>query len=291
MLAASIYACGQSNNPRSLKRENGVLFLYTKVRYHNSNHMLELDLQKLGLNEKEVKVYLAALELGYAPVQNIAKKAGINRATTYFIIDGLLNRGLMTQIEKDKKTYYAAEDPRGLEVIIDKKIKDAEEAKGIFKEVLPQLESIYNLSAEKPKVRYYEGLEGIQAMRAEFIEVAQKEILGFVSLDQLLKYFPAQETELTQKRIKKGIKSRVIYTREAGPVEKGTDQAALREARYVPKSKINLVTDVSIYGNRVSMVFLKEKMGGVIIENNELADTMRAIFELAWEGAEKYQKE
>lgn len=253
--------------------------------------MLEIDLQKLGLNEKEVKVYLAALELGYAPVQNIAKKAQINRATAYFIIDGLLNRGLMTQIEKDKKTYYAAEDPKGLGVIIDKKIKDAEEVRGVFKNILPQLESIYNLSIEKPKIRYYEGMEGLQAMRSEFLQVAQKEILGFVSLDQLLKYFPAQETELTKKRIEKGIKSRVIYTREAGPIEGATDKEALREARYVPRNKINLATDVSIYGNRVSMVFLREKMGGVIIENHELADTMRAIFELAWEGAEKYQKE
>ena len=43
---------------------------------------LDKELQKIGLSEKEAKVYLAALELGQASVQNIARKAEVNRATT-----------------------------------------------------------------------------------------------------------------------------------------------------------------------------------------------------------------
>lgn len=252
--------------------------------------MLELDLQKLGLNEKESKVYLAALELGYAPVQNIAKKSGINRATAYFIIDGLIKRGLITQIEKDKKTFFAAEDPHGLGAIIDRKVKEAEELKSIFKEILPQLESVYNLSAEKPLIRYYEGFDGLKVMRSEFLQVAINEVLGFTALDPLFKHFPTHEEDHTKKRIEKGIKSRVVYTRQAGPIEGATNLKLLREARFVPREKFKFTSDISIYGNRVSMTFLKEKLGGVIIESQELADMMRAIFELAWEGAEKYQK-
>ena len=34
---------------------------------------IELELRKLGLTEKEVKVYLAGLELGPNSVQNLAK--------------------------------------------------------------------------------------------------------------------------------------------------------------------------------------------------------------------------
>ena len=41
--------------------------------------MLERELQEIGLNEKEAKVYLATLELGQSVVQDIAKKAGVNR--------------------------------------------------------------------------------------------------------------------------------------------------------------------------------------------------------------------
>ena len=45
--------------------------------------MLNLELRKLGLKEKEVSVYLAALELGFTSVQNIAKHAGLSRPTVY----------------------------------------------------------------------------------------------------------------------------------------------------------------------------------------------------------------
>lgn len=251
--------------------------------------MLEIDLQKLGLNEKEVKVYLAALELGYSSAQNIGKKAGINRATTYFIIEGLTKKGLMTEIEKDKKTFFAAEDPRGLKIIIDKKTKEINEIKNTFSEILPQLESIYNLAIEKPKIRYYDGLEGIQAMRSEFLQVVGEEVVGFTNLSQLFKFFPQHEKEHRDRRIEKGVRSRVLYTNESGPIENASDKKLLREARYVPTDKFNFTSDISIYGNRISMVFLKEKLGGVIIESQELADMMRAIFELSWEGAERYQ--
>ena len=250
--------------------------------------MLELDLQKLALNEKEAKVYLASLELGYASVQGIAKKAGINRATAYFIIEGLMKKGLMTQIEKDKKTFFAAEDPKSLRSIIERKEQEAKEFGSIFRNILPQLESVYNLAAEKPKIRYYEGVEGIQAMRLEFLGVEAREIFGFVSLDRLFKYSPQQD-EYTQRRVQKGVKSKVIYTRKDGPLENASDKNLLREARYIPSDKFNFTNDISIYGDRLSIAFLEGKLGGVMIENKELADMMRAIFELSWEGAERYQ--
>lgn len=272
----------------SLSRERGAFFIYkNKISLHC---MLELELQKFGLNEKEVKVYLAALELGYASAQDIAKKAGINRATTYFTIESLAKKGLMTQIEKGKKMQFAAEDPRGLRAVIDKKKKEVETTESVFKEILPQLESIYNLAVEKPKVRYYEGLDGAQAMRHEFLQTHGDEIVGFLSLDDLFRNFPKHETEHTPERIKQKIRSRIIYTRKEGPVAGGDKKELMRETRYVPTQQFPFTSDVSMYGDRISMFFLKDKLGGVIIESQELADMMRAIFELAWEGAEKYQK-
>ena len=65
--------------------------------------MLEQELQKIGLSEKEAKVYLAAMELGQAPVQKIAQKAKVNRATTYVILEGLQKKGVITTVDHEKK--------------------------------------------------------------------------------------------------------------------------------------------------------------------------------------------
>ena len=72
------------------------------------------ELNYLGLNEKEAKVYLAALELGKSSVQNIAKKADVNRATTYVVIEALIKRGLMSSANENKKQYFIAEAPEKL---------------------------------------------------------------------------------------------------------------------------------------------------------------------------------
>ena len=69
------------------------------------------ELTHLGLGEKEALVYLAALELGPAPVQDISHKAKVNRATTYVMIESLSTRGLISTFVKGKKRYYSAESP------------------------------------------------------------------------------------------------------------------------------------------------------------------------------------
>ncbi len=43
----------------------------------------ETELQKLGLGEKEIAVYLALLSHGPSSVRKIAGISGINRGTTY----------------------------------------------------------------------------------------------------------------------------------------------------------------------------------------------------------------
>src|SRR3990167_6712494 len=72
------------------------------------------ELMSLGLKDKEVVVYLSCLELGPSPAQVIAKKAGVVRATTYVILEELMNMGLVTKYKEGKKTMFSAEAPRQL---------------------------------------------------------------------------------------------------------------------------------------------------------------------------------
>lgn len=55
--------------------------------------MPEQQLKQLGFSDKEAKVYMASLELGPDTAQEIAKKAGVNRTTTYVIIEKLIKKG------------------------------------------------------------------------------------------------------------------------------------------------------------------------------------------------------
>ena len=56
-------------------------------------------LERFGLSGKKGRFYMAALELGEAPVLTIAERAGIGRTTAYDIMSRLMEEGLLTQIQ------------------------------------------------------------------------------------------------------------------------------------------------------------------------------------------------
>ena len=65
--------------------------------------ILEL-LNKLGLNQKEANVYMACLELGSGTIKELSEKSGVKRTSIYNFLEELKQKGLITQIQKGKKT-------------------------------------------------------------------------------------------------------------------------------------------------------------------------------------------
>ena len=245
--------------------------------------MFEKELKNLGLSEKEAKVYLAALQLGADTVQNISKKSGINRPTTYVQIEALKRRGLMSEVERGKKTYFNAEPPDRLESLLNTFEKELNFKKDEIKRVMPQLFDLFiGASSGRPKVRFFEGPADTRAMHDDFLKTKDKKIENIVNLDDLFHIYPKHEAEFTRKRVEKGIKTFAIYTRAAGPLPSATSEAHLRVAKYLPPEKFPINADITIYGDKVAMATYKEKGIGVIIESQEIANTLRGMFYLIW---------
>jgi len=84
------------------------------------------EVESIGLSEKEARVYLAVLEMGQASVQDIGKKADVNRATTYVILDSLMKKGMIATFGEGKKSVFIAEAPHGLNNIIREQEEEIE---------------------------------------------------------------------------------------------------------------------------------------------------------------------
>lgn len=249
--------------------------------------MLERELQEIGLNEKEAKVYLANLELGQSTVQEIAKKADVNRATAYFIIEGLMKKGLISSFHKGKKQYFISADPDRLVEVLEQEKYTIEKREENLKKLLPQLQSLNNKQKDRPVVKYYEGKEGIITMLEEFMKTATGTINMAYSMDNLDRVFSDKEkAKEKEKRIKKGLKTKVIYTFKNGKLEKHP----LSSRRKVPFEKFPITCDIAVYNNKVRIASLGDKLSGIIIEDQEIANSIQAILDLAWEGAEKYEE-
>ncbi|MFH0803661.1 MAG: helix-turn-helix domain-containing protein [Candidatus Tagabacteria bacterium] len=249
-------------------------------------------LKQLGLSGNEAKVYLASLELGEATVQEIARKAGVNRPTTYVQIESLIKMGLMSSVEKKKKRFFFAASPNLLSRLLDKKKIEIETKTRDFGKILPELISIFNIGSSKgkPRVMFFEGKEGLKTIQDDILRSQFKSIEEFIPLDDTYKVFPPAPRDHRHRMAEKlnKIPEKVIYTSQKGPILAPKEKFI--ERRFIPPEKFSFHTEMVIYGDKIALASHKNKLIGIIIDSKEIAESLKSIFNLAWEATDKYQK-
>lgn len=249
---------------------------------------LARELQKLGLSDKEAMVYVASLELGPSPVQVISRKSEVNRATTYVMIELLLQKGLMSTFDKGKKTLYTAEKPERLHRIVHAERASVDEKESVVKRILPELEAISDAAGERPKVSFYEGEDGFEAMRETIFSQKVGEMEDVISYDDLSHLLDQSRWKKHNERLRvKQVKGRALFTSETGR-KPTTEHGGLWHYKELPHKLFPMHGELTVYGNNVAMVSLRGKLVGVIIESKEMATMVRTLFELAWKQADSY---
>lgn len=246
-------------------------------------------LMKLGLSEKEAKVYLAALELGEDTVQNIARKAKINRATTYVILEKLMKLGLMSTHQDGKRTVFVAEDPHELVNIIDEEKRTLEQRQRELETSMDQLLAIYNARKDKPSVRYFEGADGLEALDRYGHDQFKKksQMVGLIPIGIIENQFPKRRATALSERVKLGINSKMLYTRPKGDIPDAINKRELRQAIRLPEKDFPIDVTIQIYsGWGVKFFnFKDDDYFGVLIKDANIARNMQYLFDLAWKGA------
>lgn len=244
--------------------------------------MLQNDLQTLGLDQKEAQVYLSLLELGESTIQRISEKSGVKRTTLYDVIASLKAKALAGITSKKGKKYYYAEDPRKFE-------DQLEEKKQKINSILPELLSFTNLIDKKPKIRYYEGIEGIKEVYRDTLKYPKQETLAWVSfdavnyfdIDWLWNYYIVKRKE--KKIWQRSIAPDFPYMRNV----KNYDQEHLRQTRFVSPKEFPFEVEINLYGNSKIGVMSFQEQIGLIVESKKFFNTLKSIFELNWKALDK----
>lgn len=246
---------------------------------------LELELQKVGFDAREASVYLSSLELGPSPVQKIAQRAGIPRATVYLVLDDLQNKGVVTTYEEGKKTYYVAEPPQHIADLVEENALKVKQQQETIKRLIPELTSRGQFEkGERPMIKYYEGAQAVGAFIKDLLSGTGGETLGILNLDKAINTleqvnFPIDKVR--DRRKKNKIKSRVIYTNQINkPI--ADYSVSDRQAKFVPVDLYPIDADINIRGNKVFFVPYSVPIRGVSIEDKAIADTLRQVFEILW---------
>ena len=243
---------------------------------------LLLKLRSLNFSDKEAKVYLASLKLGSAPIQKIAKLANVNRATTYVVVQGFMDRGLMSSYTKGKKRLFTPESPDKISAIIQADKAKVQAKENTINEILPALSNLYDTTqgGKRPQVKFYEGKLGLNTVREEILKTKSKEAFSIFNLDSLEEVFTAEErAAFTKKRIAKKINVHSIYSSSKGDIltDSKTDKTLFR---YIEQTKYNSPIDITVFDDNLAITSYKEPMMSVIIQNESIANAIRQILTL-----------
>lgn len=242
------------------------------------------ELLSLGLSDEEAKVYLACLEINGGPASIIARKAGVHRVSCYHTLENLLEKRLLSQHTKNGIKYFSPEPPEQLEKLAQEKVS-------LAKKLLPELRTLQSSMGFRPKIRTYEGKEGVQRVFRESLE-AEKEILGYTNMKTVTEFFPDFFRDYTRERFGKKIKTRYLSPNTVesvhaiDPFLPAKYDPNLIEILLVNKEQFPFENEILIFGNTVGIVSLnRDELLGLLVESAALARTMRAVFDLAWLGA------
>ena len=229
----------------------------------------------LNLSEAEAGVYLAALELGQATMQALAYKSKVKRTSIYNFIEELKEKGLITETKKKKRRVYSAVHPEQLVEIEKTRVTE-------LQKILPELLAVHNKSSSKPRVTFYDGLEGTKQVYADMLKDKQP-ILAYEDLEHMRAGMRSTFYDTwPAERARRNIPFKSISRDSATAREFTKDNIRLlRQTKFLQSS--DLKTEINIYGNKVALMSFRTKPPFcVLIEDHDIAETLRVTWNELW---------
>lgn len=240
-------------------------------------------LERLDLKGRQAKVYLALLQLGSASAIEIAKYTKLKHPTVYDVLDLLREKQLVCETLSGRRRLFSPEDPGRLSEIENRR-KEALDA------VLPDLRALYRGGGKRPRVHYYEGAEGGEALRAALLNVRAKEYFYFGAVQEMLKLSsPEREAEYVRQRIRRGIWSWSIRNRAREVAEEYMlpGEKNLRHVRYFPRAISDNISGLYLFDETVAIASGLKENYTIFIESGELFILMKSLWQCMWEISEE----
>ncbi|MBP9856159.1 MAG: hypothetical protein KBC48_02555 [Candidatus Pacebacteria bacterium] len=244
--------------------------------------VLEDYLQKIGLSEKEAALYVAGLQLGPATIQDLSLESGLKRTTIYEIIKSLQEKKLVNESQKGKKKVFIMEEPENVGLFLKQR-------ENIFKQILPELESLQNKDTKKPAVRIYEGKLGLEKIYDDMIK-KPGEILAFAAPKDLISkgILEFLQDDWEPRRIRSKIPMRRVninLTKDSKRDFKIFPKSEeLEQVKYLPADDYPFTVGIYVYRQKVAFVsYQKEEMFGIVLRSPAVNFTLKAMFETYWQ--------
>ncbi len=242
---------------------------------------IEEILTKIGLTDRESRVYLALLGLQQAQTGLICNFTRIASSNIYKILDSLIQKGLVSFRMQNNIKIFMPSPPDYLNELFLEKQRKLEEERVEINELIINLKKKEIKKEPYSNYKYFEGLSGIKSLWYNINSIMDKENMIKIhtckpgSYERLVGFY----TEYHNLRVKKQVRERMIFPNEGRWLAKKR-RNKLTEIRFM-----DLKNDVE-WGVMKGYFFLQYITGksprGFLIKDEKFSQTFEQVFDNLW---------
>lgn len=241
-------------------------------------------LKRIGLDDREVEVYLALLPLKMARTSAIAKAAKQSRSHTYLILRSLEEKGLVSEVERGAIIHFIAEDPQRLLSLVQDRERELHDMQPLVASMIPVLAGLTGVLPGQPRITMLKGKEGVRQIYRDFLA---HEFLGLFNAQAMEDAFGGNVVQsIFGKHIKLHARDLLVDNAAGRRFARDMAHGETYEARFLPKD-MAFYSDTIIFGDTIALFAYDDEKTIVRIENKHLADTFRVWFEGLWSLAKR----
>lgn len=235
-----------------------------------------------GLSQNQARTYRALILRKSLRPAELGKLIGESRTNCYALLDKLVELGLATKTDENKKfTYYPA-SPLAIKRLVEKKQNEIEEQLQKLENKMPQMMSAYQLGGDAPKVTHAKGKEELEKLYRIQLEQPGRE-LYFMRSKADIPYFGLTKMSEIRKlsaeygKKRYGIIPIAFYHRsnKAKDIRAGNLQRA-----WLRNNEYDSPVEWAVSGDVVQAILLSEQGYGISIEHPVIAESFREILKL-----------
>jgi len=245
--------------------------------------MNNIDLEHIGLNKNEAKVYYALILKGRATAQELVKALGVYRNIVYDNLEKLIDKGLVSFVIDGTKRKYIAEEPSAVINFLETKQEEINKKIKKAKELIPDINKIIGSHKYKQDVILFRGVAGLKKVLGEIVKADKSWCIGITNESVKI----LGETYWKNYNLKKKVSQThewLLWNHDFKNKVIKKNKNSIH--RRLPK-ELDQVTETIIYNNKVAIMVYSAEPIVIVIENKEIFKTYRKHFEFLWDLSEK----
>lgn len=248
---------------------------------------LTLWLQRFGLHETAIEVYLCIANHPHARTADIQKHTQLVRTSIYYSLADLKSRGLVSENLQNNIRTYHANDPEALRTDITKAMREQETLLEDLDHVSTMFQSTRPVELRPSLVSRYEGDIAIKQAINLAMRCSSKKWHVIASHDNYLSHTTSQYKKYyVEERVRRNIIAKTLWEPHDGMKTPSVKDTVFRNPKVLPDNfRGTFDSLIIIYDDTVLFVSPYDQKTAHSVQDSATAQTLRMMFAAIWQDA------